>query len=138
MPPSGRLPPPPPPSAVLPPSLPPSLVPASVGLGSVTPPSGSRVPPHTPFVEPGACTHGMPGQQSALLVQVSPFGMQDPAAPHLLFTQGAPQQSALVAQTVSFVGGVPPSVPVQSTGLMRQRGIPSASLLQQLAGFLLQ
>jgi hypothetical protein len=91
-----------------------------------------------PFVEPGACTHATPGQQSAETVQSEPFGTHEPGAPHLLFVQGLPQQSALVAQTVPAVGGVPPSVPVQSTGLMRQRGMPSESLLQQFSGWLLQ
>ena len=91
-----------------------------------------------PFVEPGACAHVMPEQQSADVVHEPPFGMQVPAPPHLLSMQGLPQQSALVAHTVPATGGVPPSVPVQSTGRIRQRGMPSASLLQQFAGLLLQ
>jgi hypothetical protein len=87
-----------------------------------------------PFVDPGACTHGKPGQQSAPVVQEPPAMMHDPAAPHMLLTQGLPQQSALVAQTVP-AGGAPAA---QLTGLMRQRGIPRASLLQQFSGLLLQ
>jgi len=78
----------------------------------------------------------MPAQQSADVVQAEPFGTHAP--PHLLSMQGFPQQSALVAQTVPATGGVPPSVPLQSTWRMRQRGIPSASLLQQFPGLLLQ
>jgi len=62
-----------------------------------------------------------------------PLWTQEPAAPHLLLTQGFPQQSALVAQVAPAAGGA-----VQSTGLMRQRGIPSASLLQHFSEFELQ
>jgi hypothetical protein len=50
----------------------------------------------------------------------------------LLFTQGLPQQSALVAQVVP--AATPPSA-VQSRTLTMQRGMPSASYLQQFAGF---
>jgi len=60
-----------------------------------------------PLVEPGAWTHGKPGQQSAEVVHVLPCGMQEPAAPHWLLTQGLPQQSALVAQTAPSTGGGP-------------------------------
>lgn len=101
---------------------------------SETPPSAVSVPPQIPFVEPGACTHGRPGQQSADVEQVLPFEMHELGAPHLLPTHGLPQQSALVAQTVPAAG----AAPAQSTGLIRQRGIPSASLLQQFSGLLLQ
>jgi hypothetical protein len=73
----------------------------------------------------------MPWQQSADVVHVLPVGTHEPGAPHLLSTQGLPQQSALVAQVSPATGGVPPSVPVQSTGLIRHRGMPSASLAQQ-------
>lgn len=73
----------------------------------------------------------MPAQQSAVVVHEPPLGTHAPR--QTLFTHGLPQQSALVAHVVPAGGGV-----VQSTGLMRQRGMPSASFLQQLSGLLLQ
>ncbi len=101
---------------------------------SDTPPSAVSVPPQTPFDEPGAWTHGRPGQQSAPVVHVLPFWMHEPGAPHLLPTQGLPQQSALVAHTEPAGG----TAAAQSTGLIKQRGIPRESLLQQFSGLLLQ
>lgn len=101
---------------------------------SETPPSGRSVPPQTPFVEPGACTHGMPTQQSAEVVHSPPFGMHEPGAPHLLLTQGFPQQSALVAHSLPAGGGFEQS----PTYFTRQRGMPSASFAQQFDGVLLQ
>jgi hypothetical protein len=74
----------------------------------------------------------MPGQQSADVVQPLPVGTQEVAA-HLLSMQGLPQQSALVAQTVFAGTGV-----AQLTGRIKQRGMPSASLLQQFSGLLWQ
>jgi hypothetical protein len=53
---------------------------------------------------------------------------------HTLLTQGLPQQSALVTQLAPGAGGFV----VQSFAFSRQRGIPSASLRQQLSGLLLQ
>jgi hypothetical protein len=51
-----------------------------------------------------------------------------------LFTQGLPQQSALVTHDEPGGGGFA----VQSLAFKRQRGMPSASLRQQLSGFWLQ
>lgn len=87
---------------------------------------------HVPFDAPVGITHGVPVQQSAVVVHVPPLGTHWPR--QTLFTQGWPQQSALVAHAVPGGGGAA----VQSTGLMRQRGMPSASLRQQLSGLLLQ
>jgi hypothetical protein len=101
----------------------------------VVPPSGGGVvveAPQTPFAEPAWRMHGSPLQQSAVVVQPPAAGTHP--APHLLSTQGWPQQSALVAHTEPAGGGFP----VQSTGLIRQRGMPSASRLQQFSGLLLQ
>jgi hypothetical protein len=80
----------------------------------------------------------MPVQQSADVVHVPPVGMHEFEPPHWLLMQGLPQQSALVAHAAPASGGVPPSVPVQSTGRIRQRGMPSASLAQQFSGLVLQ
>lgn len=101
-----------------------TVVPAST---TITPPSLWSAPPQTPFDEPGAWTQGMPGQQSADVVHVSPTLPQEFAPPQMVLMQGVTQQSALVAQVSPCLGGVPPSVPVQSTGLMMQRGMPSES-----------
>jgi hypothetical protein len=97
------------------------------------PPSGvGPTGVHVPFDAPVGITHGRPVQQSAVVVHVPPLGTHAPR--QTLFTHGLPQQSALVAQVVPAGGGFA----VQSTGFNRQRGIPSASLLQQLSGLLLQ
>ena len=85
-----------------------------------------------PFVAPTGITHGVPEQQSVVVVQVPPLGTHVPR--QTLLTQGLPQQSALVAHAVPAGGGLA----VQSTGLMRQRGIPRASFPQQLSGLELQ
>src|SRR5262249_985115 len=96
------------------------------------PPSERTVPLHTPLVLPGCATHGRPLQQSAAVVHVPPACTQAPS--RTPFTQGLPQQSALVAPLVPAGGGLV----LQSEATKRQRGIPSASLRQQLAGSLLQ
>lgn len=54
--------------------------------------------PHVPFVAPVGMMHERPEQQSAWVVHSPGAWTQVP--PHLLFTQGLPQQSALVAQVV--------------------------------------
>jgi hypothetical protein len=95
------------------------------------PPSGAVIGVHVPVDEPVGTTHGMPVQQSAVVVHVPPLGTHAPR--QTLPTHGWPQQSALVAHAVPAGGGE-----VQSFGLMRQRGMPSASLRQQLSGLLLQ
>lgn len=87
--------------------------------------------PHVPVVAPVGISQGRPEQQSACVVHAPPDGMHVPL--HLLFTQGLPQQSALVAHEVPAGTGA-----VQSFALRRQRGMPSASLRQQLSGFELQ
>jgi hypothetical protein len=92
------------------------------------------VPPHFPVDEPVGITHGSPEQQSALLVQAPSFFTHSPM--HLLLTQGLPQQSALVTQLSPAFGILVGSS--QSLAFRRQRGIPSASLRQQLSGLLLQ
>lgn len=76
-------------------------------------------------------THGRPEQQSAVEVQAPVAATH--AARHLFPTQGLPQQSALVAQLVPAGTGV-----LQVLAWSRQRGMPSASLRQQLSGLLLQ
>ncbi len=85
-----------------------------------------------PIDAPVGITHGRPVQQSAFEVHVPPVLMH--VAWQTLFTQGLPQQSALVAQLAPGAGGFA----VQSFALRRQRGMPSASLRQQLSGLLLQ
>ena len=85
-----------------------------------------------PFVAPTGITQGVPAQQSAVVVHEPPLGTHVPR--QTLLTQGLPQQSALVAHVVPAGGGLA----VQSTGLMRQRGMPSASFPQQLSGLELQ
>lgn len=97
-------------------------------------PPSSGVPPHFPVEEPVGITHGNPEQQSALLVQVPSSFTHWPS--HLKSMHGLPQQSALVTQLSPgcgiFVGSS------QLFAFRRQRGIPSASLRQQLSGSLLQ
>jgi len=84
-----------------------------------------------PWVEPGCFTHPPP-QQSLLVVQVPPSATQ--AASHMALVHGFPQQSALLAHAVPTGIGF-----VQSpTKWTRQRGMPSESAAQQLAGVLLQ
>lgn len=115
-------------------TTPESAVDEPASVVTVVPPSCfTMMPPQTPDVWPGTIVQGRPTQQSALLVHVLPAGRQ--AAPHLLATQGLPQQSALVAQTVSAGTGW-----VQFGGVERvtQRGMPSASRRQHFSGLLLQ
>jgi hypothetical protein len=76
--------------------------------------------------------HERPLQQSACEVHV-PVAFTH-VAWHTLLTHGLPQQSALVAQLAPGWGG---SV-AQSFLLRRQRGMPRASLRQQLSGLPLQ
>lgn len=100
-----------------------------------TPPSGSTTPPHAPDEEPGANTQGVPGQQSAWVVQAPATGTQLPGSPHTkppvgLGVHGLPQQSALEAHAVP-AGGAPPA---QSIGAVRHRGTPRASCWQR-SGF---
>jgi hypothetical protein len=99
----------------------------------VTPPSVIVVPPQMPFDDPTGITQAMPAQQSAVVVHAPLVGMH--AALHMLFTQGLPQQSALVAHDVPAGMGV---AGLHVFALRRQRGIPSASFRQQLSGLLLQ
>jgi hypothetical protein len=98
----------------------------------VTPPSGVTVPPQIPFAEPTGITQAIPAQQSAVVVHAPLVGMQ--VALHRLFTQGFPQQSALVAQAVPAGIG---TFGLHAVALRRQRGIPRPSLRQQLSGLLL-
>jgi hypothetical protein len=117
------------------------ICPYSAQLGLVEPPSvvvvppslggGGVVVPQVPLVAPVGMMHASPEQQSACVVH-SP-GAWTHVPWHLLFTHGSPQQSALVAQLVPAAIGLS-----QVFALRRQRGIPSASLRQQLSGFLLQ
>jgi hypothetical protein len=85
-----------------------------------------------PFDEPTGMTHAMPVQQSAVVVHAPLTGMH--AALHMLFTHGLPQQSALVAHCVPAGIGV---AGLHAVALRRQRGMPSASLRQQLSGLVL-
>jgi hypothetical protein len=86
---------------------------------------------HVPTDAPAGITHGRPEQQSAEVVQDDPAWTHAPR--HLSSTHGLPQQSALVAHDVPAGTGAS-----QVFALSRQRGIPSASLRQQLSGLLLQ
>lgn len=74
-------------------------------------------------------------QQSAAFVHSLPCCWQEPAAWHLLSMHGAPQQSALVAQSWP-AGTVVPGLQTKFTA--RQRGMPSASREQQASGVSLQ
>jgi hypothetical protein len=97
----------------------------------MTPPSRAITPPQVPFEAPVGIVQGRPVQQSAVVVHAPAAGTHAPR--HLLFTQGLPQQSALVAHEVPAGIGA-----AQVVALRRQRGIPSESLRQQLSGFALQ
>jgi hypothetical protein len=90
--------------------------------------------PQVPLDAPVGITQGSPEQQSACEVHAPLCGTHAPS--HLLFTQGLPQQSALVTQLSPGFGIFAGSV--QLFALSRQRGIPRASNRQQLSGFELQ
>lgn len=86
-------------------------------------------PPHEPTSEPGGTLHAMPEQQSAVVVQLPPEGTHAPpqtSLPLASGVQGRPQQSALDAHALPVCAdGF-----VQSTGAIRQRGMPRLSCLQ--------
>jgi hypothetical protein len=84
-----------------------------------------------PVVEPTAIEHAVPAQQSEVALHELPSATQAPT--HTLFTQGFPQQSALVAHVVPAGTGTS-----QVLAWSRQRGTPSASARQQASGFALQ
>jgi hypothetical protein len=99
------------------------------------PPSGGGGfgAPHVPEVDPVGTLQGRPEQQSALMVHAPLVGTHAPS--HTLFTQGFPQQSALVAH-FDPAGTVWPGVQTKFTA--RQRGMPSESCEQHASGLLLQ
>jgi hypothetical protein len=101
----------------------------------VVPPSagGGFATPHVPFVEPVGTLHGSPEQQSASIVHSPLVFTHVPS--HTLFTQGLPQQSALVAH---FEPGGTTMPSLQTKFTARQRGMPSASREQHASGLLLQ
>jgi hypothetical protein len=107
-----------------------SLVPASGG-GGVPPSEGGTTVPHVPTVLPCGTMHELPGQQSAVTVQLPDVGtqilppsgtMRQRSCPVLSGTQGTPlQQSPVYAHVWPGARQAP---------IAWQRGTPSASSWQ--------
>jgi hypothetical protein len=89
--------------------------------------------PHVPVTDPVGTLHGSPEQQSALMVH-APLVFTHPPS-HTPFTQGFPQQSALVAH---FEPGGTTWPGAHTKFTARQRGMPSASCEQHASGLELQ